>query len=399
MLPHQRQGMCQARGAFLLAFSDPPHPLSLCHGGHPDKLSHPRPGLAGSGFAVALARFGGYPDPPMSEHLDQPERPRRLRASVGIRAMLTETTLEPRHLIQPVFVTEGDAPEPVASLPGVSRIPLASLGAKCAELLLLGIHGVALFPKVDPSRKTAEGAEALNPSNLALRAVREVKTKSPGTVVFADIALDPYTTHGHDGVLNAAGTDVDNDRTVEALVKMSLLTAQAGADFVAPSDMMDGRVRAIRRGLDASGRHGTGILAYSAKYASAFYGPFRDAVGSSRKPGETPISKAGYQMNPANRLEAARETALDAAEGADILMVKPAGPYLDIIRDLRASTRLPVAAYQVSGEYAALHAAAEKGWLDLRAARDESLLGIRRAGADLILTYFAEAWARDRVAR
>ncbi len=335
----------------------------------------------------------------MPDNLDQPERPRRLRASEGIRAMLSETVLEARHLIQPVFVTEGDTPEPIASLPGVSRVPLASLGTKCAELLLLGVRGVALFPKVDPSRKTADGSEALNPSNLALRAIREAKSKSPGTVVFADIALDPYTTHGHDGVLNAAGTDVDNDRTVESLVKMSLLTAQAGADFVAPSDMMDGRVKAIRTGLDAAGRHGTGILAYSAKYASAFYGPFRDAVGSARKAGDTPISKAGYQMDPANRREAAREAALDASEGADILMVKPAGPYLDIIRDLRNATRLPVAAYQVSGEYAALHAAAEKGWLDLRATRDESLLGIRRAGADLILTYFAEAWARDRAAR
>ncbi len=310
--------------------------------------------------------------------------------------MLAETTLEARHLIQPLFVTDGDVPEPVASLPGISRIPLASLGTRCAELLLLGVRGVALFPKVDPCRKTAEGAEALNPSALAYRAIREVKAKSPGTVVFADIALDPYTTHGHDGVLDATGADVDNDRTVEALVKMSLLTAQAGADFVAPSDMMDGRVKAIRAGLDACGRHGTGILAYAAKYCSAFYGPFRDAVGSARRPGEGAISKAGYQMNPANRREAVREATLDAAEGADILMVKPAGPYMDIIRDVRESTRLPVAAYQVSGEYAALHAAAAQGWLDLRAVRDESLLGIRRAGADLILTYFAEAWARDQ---
>ena len=187
--------------------------------------------------------------------------------------MLGETVVEPRHLIQPLFVTEGAVAEPVGSLPGVSRIPLAQLGAKCAELLALGIHGVALFPKVDPARKTAEGAEALNPSNLAYRAIREVKAKSPGTVIFADIALDPYTTHGHDGILDAAGTDVDNDRTVEALVKMSVFTAQAGADFVAPSDMMDGRVKAIRRGLDAAGHAGTGILAYSAKFASAFYGP------------------------------------------------------------------------------------------------------------------------------
>ena len=326
-------------------------------------------------------------------------RLRRLRASAGIRAMLTETTVEPRHLIQPLFVTEAEAPEPIASLPGISRIPLTQLAAKCAELRLLGIHGVALFPKIDPRRKTAEGAEALNPSNLALRAIREVKAKSPGTVVFADIALDPYTTHGHDGILTDDGQDVDNDATVESLVKMALLTAQAGADFVAPSDMMDGRVAAIRRGLDLAGRASTGILAYSAKYASAFYGPFRDAVGSARPAGSAPISKAGYQMNPANRSEALREALLDVQEGADLIMVKPAGAYLDIIRDLREATSLPLAAYQVSGEYAQLHAAAAQGWLDLRATRDETLLAIRRAGADVILTYFAEAYARDFAAR
>ena len=331
----------------------------------------------------------------MSDRLDQSIRLRRLRASAGIRAMLAENTVEPRHLIQPIFVTEGSEPEPIASLPGISRTPLSQLAAKCAELQLLGIHGVALFPKVDPTRKTAEGAEALNPSNLALRAIREVKQKTPGTVIFADIALDPYTTHGHDGILNDEGTDVDNDRTVEALVKMALFTAQAGADFVAPSDMMDGRVKAIRHALDLANHTRTGILAYSAKYASAFYGPFRDAVGSARKPGAAPISKATYQMDPANRREAAREAILDAEEGADILMVKPAGTYLDIIRDLRESTSLPIAAYQVSGEYAQLHAAAEKGWLDLGATRDETLLAIRRAGADVILTYFAEAYARD----
>ena len=331
----------------------------------------------------------------MSDSLNQPIRLRRLRASAGIRAMLSETVVEPRHLIQPLFVTEGEQAEPIASLTGISRIPLSQLAAKCAELQLLGVHGVALFPKIDPKRKTEEGAEALNPNNLALRAIREVKTKCPGIVIFADIALDPYTTHGHDGILNEAGTDVDNDRTVAALVKMALFTAQAGADFVAPSDMMG----AIRTALDASGHTGTGILAYSAKYASAFYGPFRDAVGSARKPGEAAISKASYQMNPANRREALREAALDAAEGADLLMVKPAGAYLDIIRDLREATDLPLAAYQVSGEYAQLQAAAEKGWLDLRSARDESLLAIRRAGADVILTYFAEAYARDYASR
>ncbi|NBX01285.1 porphobilinogen synthase [bacterium] len=334
----------------------------------------------------------------MSEPLDLPVRLRRLRASAGIRAMLSETTVEPRHLIQPLFVTEGEQPEAIASLPGIFRIPLAQLAAKCAQLQLLGIHGVALFPKIEASRKTAEGAEAWNPNSLALRAIREVKFKCPGIVIFADIALDPYTTHGHDGILNGAGTDVDNDRTVEALVKMSLLTAQAGADFVAPSDMMDGRVAAIRQALDANGRTQTGILAYSAKFASAFYGPFRDAVGSTLSNGKT-LSKATYQMNPANRREAIREALIDAAEGADLLMVKPAGSYLDIIRDVRESSALPIAAYQVSGEYAQLHAAAEKGWLQLRAVRDESLLAIRRAGADVILTYFAEAFAKDYHAR
>ena len=324
-----------------------------------------------------------------------PIRLRRLRATAGIRAMLAETDLAPRHLIQPLFVTEAAAPEPIPSLPGLVRTPHAQLGAKCAELASLGIHGVALFPKVDPSRKSNDGVEALNPNALALRAIQAAKAGSPGTVIFADIALDPYTTHGHDGLLTSNGLDVDNDRTVEVLAKMAVLTARAGADFVAPSDMMDGRVAAIRRALDAAGHAGTGILAYSAKYASAYYGPFRDAVGSARKAGEAPISKATYQMNPANRREAIREALLDAAEGADLLMVKPGGPYLDILRDLRGATDLPLAAYQVSGEYAMIAAAAAQGWLDLRAARDESLIALRRAGADLILTYFAEAFARD----
>ncbi|MEI7603353.1 MAG: porphobilinogen synthase, partial [Opitutae bacterium] len=237
-------------------------------------------------------------------------------------------------------------------------------------------------------------AEAHNSNSLALRAIREVKQKCPEMVIFADIALDPYTTHGHDGILNSAKTDVDNDKTVAALVKMSVLTAQAGADFVAPSDMMDGRVSAIRSAIDEHGLIQTGILAYSAKFASAYYGPFRDAVGSNRKSGES-LSKATYQINPANRRESIREAHLDDFEGADILMIKPAGIYLDIIRDVRESSARPIAAYQVSGEYAQIHAAAEKGWLNLKATRDESLLAIRRAGADLILTYFAEAFAKD----
>jgi porphobilinogen synthase len=309
--------------------------------------------------------------------------------------MLAETRLAPEQLIQPLFVTDGDDYEPVPSLPGISRIPLRRLAQHCAGLLALGLRGVALFPKTDPALKTPDGREALNPDALLLRATREVKDHVSALCVFNDIALDPYTTHGHDGILNAAGDDVDNDGTVEILAQMAVLNAQAGADFVAPSDMMDGRVAAIRAALDADGQEGTGIMAYSAKYASAFYGPFRDAVGSSRRADAAPISKATYQLDPANRREAAKEVRLDEAEGADILMVKPAGPYLDIIRDTRESTSLPVAAYQVSGEYAQLHAAAERGWLDLRAAREESLLAIRRAGADLILSYFAETRARE----
>ena len=325
------------------------------------------------------------------------QRPRRLRRTAGIRALVRETRLAAEQLIQPVFVIEGGAKaklEPVASLPGIERVPLGKLGARCKELAALGLGGVALFPKIDAGLKDERGSEALNAESLVLRAVREVKAAAGEWPVFADIALDPYTTHGHDGVLTADGADVDNDATVEILAEMAALHAAAGVDFVAPSDMMDGRVGAIRRALDAAGYLNTGILAYAAKYASAYYGPFREAVGSKKAKGSTPISKATYQMDPANRREALREAALDEAEGADILMVKPAGLYLDVIADLRAHTTLPVAAYQVSGEYAQICAAAERGWLELGAARDEALLAIKRAGADVILTYFGEQWAR-----
>jgi porphobilinogen synthase len=328
-----------------------------------------------------------------------PQRPRRLRRTATIRALVRETHLSAAQLIQPVFVMKGGAEaasEPIASLPGIARVPLGRLGAHCRELAALGLGGIALFPKVDPTRKNASGREALNPDSLVLRAVREAKKAAPEFPIFADIALDPYTTHGHDGVLTPDGADVDNDRTVTILAKMAVLHAKAGVDFVAPSDMMDGRIGAIRKALDAAGFENTGILAYTAKYASAYYGPFRDAVGSRRAPGSPSISKAGYQMDPANRREAQREATLDQAEGADILMVKPALLYLDVIAGLRWRSHLPVAAYQVSGEYAQICAAAERGWLDLTAARDESLLAIRRAGANIILTYFAADWARDQ---
>jgi porphobilinogen synthase len=298
-------------------------------------------------------------------------------------------------LIQPVFVHEGREAEPIASLPGISRIPLGLLGVHCRELEKLGLGGVALFPKIDPKRKDDLGREALNPKTLVLRAVHEVKSAAPAFPIFADIALDPYTSHGHDGVLTKQGDDVDNDRTVAILSQMAVLHAEAGVDFVAPSDMMDGRVGAIRSVLDAAGHESTGIVAYTAKYASAYYGPFRDAVGSHRGAGKPSLSKATYQMDPANAREALREAWLDQGEGADILMVKPASLYLDIIASIRAHTHRPVAAYQVSGEYAQIFAAAERGWLDLAAARDESLLAIRRAGANIILTYFAAACARE----
>jgi len=328
--------------------------------------------------------------------LELAQRPRRLRRSAARRLMVEETVLRPADFIAPLFVVEGDAPpEEIASMPGVFRLNVADLIRECRELHALGIPAVALFPKLDPARKDDTGTEALNPETLVLRAVRAVKAALPDLVVITDVALDPYTSHGHDGVLTTARDDVDNDRTVAILAEMAVLQARAGVDFVAPSDMMDGRVGAIRRALDAAGCTDTGILAYSAKYNSAYYGPFRDAVGSAQAAGTRLLSKATYQMNPANRREAVSEVLLDDAEGADILMVKPAGLYLDIIRDVREATRKPVAAYQISGEYAQLQAAARLGWLDLARCRRESLIAIKRAGADLILTYFAKEMARE----
>jgi len=281
-------------------------------------------------------------------------------------------------------------------MPGVFRRSLSDLVQEARELSDLGIPGVAVFPVTDPGLKNSAGAAALDPNGLVLRAVRALKQAVPGLLVFTDIALDPYTTHGHDGVLTADGSDVDNDATVAVLARMAVLHAGAGADFVAPSDMMDGRVRSIREALDAAGHSGTGILSYAAKFASAYYGPFREAVGSAAAAGTRALDKRTYQLNPANRREALADALLDEQEGADLLMVKPAGPYLDVIAELRSATRLPLAAYQVSGEYAQLHAAARMGWLDLEKTRDESLLAIKRAGADVILTYFAKAFAQSR---
>ncbi len=326
--------------------------------------------------------------------LDLTHRPRRLRRNATVRSLVEETILTPADFIAPLFVVDGKgAPEPISSMPGVLRYNITDLVKECRALAKLGVPAVALFPKLAVKFIDDAGSAALDADALILRTVKAVKKAVPGLVVMTDIALDPYTTHGHDGVLTADGLDVDNDATVEILVKMAVLHARAGVDFVAPSDMMDGRIGAIRRALDAAGFTQTAIMGYSAKFASAYYGPFREAVGSASAAGTHHLDKRTYQLNPANRREALAEVALDEAEGADILMVKPAGAYLDIIRDVREATRKPVAAYQVSGEYAQIHAAAKMGWLDLERTRHESLLAIKRAGADMILTYFAKEMA------
>ena len=325
-----------------------------------------------------------------------PQRPRRLRKNPAIRDLVRENFLRPTDFVLPLFVVDGDAaPEEIASMPGQFRRSITDTAQFCSELTQRGLRGVALFPKLDRSLKTERGDEALNRDTLILRAARAVKAAAPGLQLFTDIALDPYTTHGHDGVLTEDGSDVDNDSSLEVLAQMALLHAEAGVDFVAPSDMMDGRVGVIRDALEDSGYSSVGIIAYTAKYASAYYGPFRDAVGSAQAAGTHLLSKHTYQMDPANRREAINELELDEAEGADIVMVKPAGSYLDIIRDLREHTQLPVAAYQVSGEYSQIHAAAHQGWLSLEETRDEALIAIKRAGADIIFSYFAEQYLQE----
>jgi len=318
---------------------------------------------------------------------------RRNRATPACRSMVRETVLRAEDLIQPLFVKAGEGQsEPVESMPGVMRHTLATLVEECKRVVGLGIPAVALFPCVESSLKNAEGAHAMAPGNILFAAIRAVKEACPGLVLIVDVALDPYTDHGHDGIPDGKGS-IENDSTVKALCRLAVAQAQAGADIVAPSDMMDGRVQAIRLALDAANHQKTGILAYSAKYASAYYGPFRDAVGSGTI--SAPLDKRTYQMDPANVREALLEVQLDEQEGADMVMVKPAGPYLDVIKAVHDVTRLPLAAYQVSGEYAQIHAAAKLGWLDYAATRDESLLAIKRAGADMILTYFASEVAES----
>jgi porphobilinogen synthase len=328
--------------------------------------------------------------------LPRPERrPRRLRRNPVIRGLVRETRLTPERLVLPLFIIDGQKrSEPIGAMPGHARISIDLAIDKCREAIALGVSAFALFPAIDRSLKTADAAEALNPENLLCRAVRALKEFVPEACVVTDIALDPYSSLGHDGLVSDQGV-VLNDETVDILAAMAVLHAQAGADMVAPSDMMDGRVGAIRAALDDAGETDTAILSYTAKYASSFYGPFREALDSAPVDApNVPRDKQTYQMDPANTREASIEAMLDEAEGADILMVKPALPYLDVIARLRATADLPIAAYHVSGEYAMVKAAAEKGWLDERACMTEALLGIARAGADVIFTYAALDYAR-----
>jgi len=319
-------------------------------------------------------------------------RMRRMRRDDFSRRLMRESTLSPDDFIYPMFVLEGrNQREAVASMPGVERVSIDLLLKAAEELVALGIPMVALFPVTPPEAKSLDAAEAYNPDGLAQRAVRALRQEFPELGVMTDVALDPFTTHGQDGLIDDTGY-VMNDETVEVLVKQALSHAEAGAQVVAPSDMMDGRIGAIRDALEAAGHIHTRIMAYSAKYASSFYGPFRDAVGSAGNLGKG--NKYTYQMDPANSDEALREVALDLEEGADMVMVKPGMPYLDIVRRVKDQFGAPTFVYQVSGEYAMLKAAAQNGWLDERAVVLEALLAFKRAGADGILTYFARDAAR-----
>jgi porphobilinogen synthase len=319
-------------------------------------------------------------------------RMRRMRKDVFSRAMMRENTITSADLIYPVFILDGvNQCEKVASMPGVERVSIDLLLGVAEDCVALGIPVMALFPVINPSLKTPDGIEATNPDGLMPRAIRELKSRFPELGILTDVALDPYTSHGQDGLIDANGY-VLNDETTEMLVRQALTHARAGADIVAPSDMMDGRIGAIRHALEANNFIHTRIMAYSAKYASAFYGPFRDAVGSATNLGKS--DKATYQMDPANSNEALREVALDLAEGADMVMVKPGMPYLDVVRRVKDEFRVPTFAYQVSGEYAMIKAAAQNGWLDHNKTMMESMMAFKRAGADGVLTYFARDIAR-----
>jgi porphobilinogen synthase len=319
-------------------------------------------------------------------------RMRRMRRDAFSRAMMREHTITSADLIYPVFVLDGEnRREKISSMPDVERLSVDLLLGVAEECVTLGIPAMALFPLIDPALKTPDGIEATNPEGLIPRTVRALKKNFPELGILTDVALDPYTSHGQDGVINSDGY-VLNDETCALLVRQALTQAEAGVDIVAPSDMMDGRIGAIRRALESHHYVGTRIMAYSAKYASAFYGPFRDAVGSTGNLGKS--DKATYQMDPANSNEALREVGLDLAEGADMVMVKPGMPYLDIIRRVKDEFKVPTFAYQVSGEYAMIKAAAQNGWLDHDKVMMEAMMAFKRAGADGVLTYFAPDIAR-----
>ncbi len=313
-------------------------------------------------------------------------RMRRLRQHAWMRDMLTENIVTPADLILPLFVIDGTSKkDPIASMPGVNRLTIDLACETAKQAADLGIPAIALFPAIDKSLKNEQGSEVLNPDNLVCRAIQAIKKAVPDIGIITDIALDPYTSHGHDGLIDQEGY-VLNDETVEILCEQAILQTKAGADIVAPSDMMDGRVGAIRQSLNHAGYQNTAIMAYAAKYASAFYGPFRDAVKSEKA---LRGNKKTYQMNPANRNEAVHETQLDINEGADLVMVKPGLPYLDIVRDIKNTFNMPTFAYHVSGEFAMLKAASENGWLDYDLSLMETLIAFKRAGCDGILTYGA----------
>jgi len=346
-----------------------------------NKSSHP-PGTAMS---------SGQKNPHSYAHFPA-TRMRRMRKDAFSRAMMRENIVTAADLIYPVFVLDGkNQREKVSSMPEVERLSIDQLLPVAEDCVALGIPVMALFPVINPALKTPDGIEATNPKGLVPRAVRELKQRFPELGILTDVALDPYTSHGQDGVLDASGY-VLNDETVDILIKQALVQAEAGVDIVAPSDMMDGRIGAVRHALEHHHHIYTRIMAYSAKYASAFYGPFRDAVGSSATLGKS--NKSTYQMDPANSDEALREVALDIAEGADMVMVKPGMPYLDIVRRVKDEFKVPTFAYQVSGEYAMIKAAAQNGWLDHDKTMMEAMMAFKRAGADGVLTYFARDVAR-----
>lgn len=325
-----------------------------------------------------------------SYSLNLVHRPRRNRKSETVRDLVRETSLSVKDFVYPVFIMEGNSKEEkIPSMPGITRKSIDVLLKEVEECVSLGVKAIAPFPSIENAKKDPMARESYNPDGLVPQAVSAVKERFPDVVVMTDLALDPFNSDGHDGLVSNTG-EILNDETVEVLSKMALCHAKAGADFVCPSDMMDGRIGVLRSDLDAARFKNTSIMAYSAKYASAFYGPFRDALGSAPKAGD----KKTYQMDPANRREALYEVALDIEEGADIVMVKPASYYLDVIREVANFAEIPVAAYQVSGEYAMLVAAAENGWLDRDKVILESLMGIKRAGAKMIWTYFAKEAAR-----